>query len=158
MDEEQFRAEYTFNNFQLITVANPTKTDYAFQITMQVGVDPGTGKLVTEARHYMVKAGTTERFPGVIANKYLDQMSKLVAQEEDTFKLFADFGTRRKIYDGLILDKEDVLAQNKAMVEFPQAKPQEQAIESAPEEEVAFAGAKAEADRPRLGRPPKVQG
>jgi hypothetical protein len=149
IDENLFWAAYDFNNFKIVTVSNPTSKDYAFQITMQVGVDPASGKLLTEARHYIVKAGGNERFPGVVARYYLDQMSKLLAQEEDRFKLFADYGTRKEYYDRLIVDVEDLA--NQGMVELPHAK--QQVIEEAPAQEEAFAGLTSE--KPRLGRPVK---
>ena len=148
MDEQEFYKEYDYNNFKIVTVSNPTTKDYAFQITMQVGVDPASGKLLTEARHYTVKAGSSERFPGVVARYYLDQMSKLLAQAEDKFKLFADFNTRKEYYDRLIVDVEDLIAQ--PMVEFPSAAKQIEAAE--PEEEKAFAGVTQEAKDGRSGK------
>jgi hypothetical protein len=155
MDESAFITKYGFNNFKIVTVSNPTAEDHEFQITMEVGVDPVTGKLKTEARKYIVKAGGHERFPGVVAQKYLDEMAKKLSQEEDQFKLYVDYGTRSKYYDRLIEDVEDLVS---GPVNFEHLKPQgePEASEAAENEpEVAFAGLDETAETKSRGRAAK---
>src|SRR5437763_243217 len=110
MEESDFLTKYGFNNFKIVTVSNPTTKDHEIQITMEVGVDPANGKLRTEARKYVVEAGGSERFPGVVALKYLDEMSKNLAQLEERFNLYVDYNTRSEYYDRLIVDVEDLVA------------------------------------------------
>lgn len=149
MEEADFVRRYGFNNFKIVTVSNPTTEDHEFQITMEVGVDPATGKLKTEARQYVVKAGASERFPGVVAQKYLDEMAKKLAQQEKKFGLYVDLNTRGEYYDRLIVDVEDLVS---GPVEFEHLKPQEIAAESESEPEAAFAGINDTAESKRRGR------
>lgn len=132
MEESAFITKYGFNNFKIVTVSNPTTKDHEFQITMEVGVDPVTGKLRTEARKYVVKAGSSERFPGVVAQKYLDEMAKKLSQQEDKFKLYVDLGTRSEYYDRLIVDVEDLVS---GPVNFEHLRPQDAADEPASDTE-----------------------
>lgn len=103
MDEQQFLEKYDFNNFQVVDVKNPTDKDYPLIITMEVGFDHASKRMKTEKRTYVIKAGDHERLPGVVARKYLDEMSKLLSQKEDKFKLYVDWNMRAEYYERLIV-------------------------------------------------------
>lgn len=140
-----------------MTVVNPRKEDFVFQATSEVGVDTSTGKMKAEARTYRVKAGEHERFPGPIANLYLDQMSKLIAQDDNKFQFMIDFALKAQYYDDLIVDKESLINTYQPHPGYLD-KPEE-ATETAPAAEVPFAAATAantEKAPRKPGRPPKV--
>lgn len=103
MDEQQFLEQYDFNNFQVVDVKNPTDKDYNLIITMEVGFDHAAKRMKTEKRTYIIKAGSHERLPGVVARKYLDEMSKLLSQQEKKFGMFVDYNTRAEYYERLIV-------------------------------------------------------
>lgn len=132
---------------------NPRSEDYIFQATSDVGIDNATGKMKSEARTYRVKAGEHERFPGPIANMYLDQMAKLVAQDEDKFQFMIDFALKAQYYDQLIVSIEDLI--NATYTPFPEYldKPKDEA--EIPVEK-PFAAVKQETAIRKPGRPPKA--
>ncbi len=144
-EEKAFLEKYGFTNFQTVTVLNPTKDDYEFQIMVDVGVDRSTGKLRTDAKKYLVKAGEMERFPGYVANMYLDGMAKKLAQEDPKLGLGAvvNFHTRAKLYDDLIADVDDLL--NKQYVPFEEDTATADKVEETKEE--TFAGARKNASK-----------
>jgi hypothetical protein len=109
MDEQQFQAKYGFNNYQIITVTNPTEKDYEFQAVIEVGMDVATGKIRVEPRKYIVRAGGTERFPGPVALLYLDAMAKLISQDEGNFAAMIDPFQKATYYDSLIASTEDMI-------------------------------------------------
>lgn len=99
-----FKDRYWFTSLQMVTVLNPTwyreggdgtpvSRDYEFMVEM---------------RHFIVRAGQTERFPGVIANVYLDQMSKIIAQNEEKLSFMSDPAMKKIYYDKLIVNVEDL--------------------------------------------------
>lgn len=140
LDEQAFLAKYWYPSTHVVTVLNPRVADYQFQATVNVGLDMASGKPKVEPRQYMVKGGGKQRFPGPIANMYLDQMAKLIAQDDKNFGAFIDFTERAKYYDQLVVTTEDLIEQYH---EFPQYKEEEKVEESKPEE-VPFAAAKTE--------------
>lgn len=93
MNKQDFVNKYWFNSLQMVTVVNPLAEDFPFMVEM---------------RHFIIKAGQHERFPGVIANVYLDQMSKIIAQNDDKLGFMADPALRRVYYDKLIIDVENL--------------------------------------------------
>lgn len=161
MDEIAFNTKYWFSNMKIVTVVNPREEDYVFGAMSETGVDIATGKLKQEQRTYRVRAGEMERLPGPIANMYLDQMSKLIAQDEDKFQYMIDFALKAEYYDALISDSEDLIETYQPLPQYLQ-KP-----EAETPEEPAFAGK--DSDEPEnsgtgvktapaanLGRPKKV--
>lgn len=98
LNTKQFNDKYWFNSLQMIEVLNPAwypespghfvDRDYPFMVEM---------------RHFIIKAGQTEKFPGVIANVYLDQMSKIMAQNDDKLSYMTDPELRKIYYDNLIV-------------------------------------------------------
>jgi hypothetical protein len=157
VDEKEFLEKYWFKNTEVITVTNPRDTDYVFQMMVETGLNPATGKMGQEQRTYIVPAGGSERFPGPIANLYLDQMAKLLAQDDDRIQFMVDFALKAQYYDDLIANKDDLIAQH-----VPQSTPNYlKAAEQAPvAQEQPFAGAVPAESTPepkRMGRPPKVK-
>lgn len=94
LSTEDFNKKYWYTPLQMVTVINPTENDFPFMVEM---------------RNYMIKAGATERFPGIIANVYIDQMAKILAQEEDNFGHMSDPTLRAQYYDRLIVDVENMV-------------------------------------------------
>lgn len=144
IDEQAFAKKYWHTNTQIVTVVNPRKEDYIFQATSEVGVNLDTGKMQSEARTYRVPHGGKERFPGPIANMYLDQMSKLVAQDDDKIQYMIDFALRSQYYDDLIVSVEDLIH---TYTPFPEYLDKGDKVEEKPAEE-PFAGLKDEAKKP----------
>jgi hypothetical protein len=143
LDEVEFNNKYWFPNTMLITVTNPRTEDYKFQTVVQTGMDMTTGRMKEEPRQYRVKAGESERFPGPIANIYLDQMTKLVAQDEEKIHFLIDFSLKAEYYEKLIVSKEDLIQTYEERPEYLAGRVED--VAEAPKEE-AFAGAK---DKPK---------
>lgn len=150
MDEQQFNEKYWFKNTHVISVVNPRNEDYKFQAVIDTGMNVATGKMEASPRQYLVKAGGQERFIGVVANMYLDQMSKLIAQDEDKFQFMIDFALKAQYYDQLIIGIENLLEQNIALPEVPSYLEVAKEKNDDKAQEVPFAAAK------KLGRPPKA--
>lgn len=102
IDKEAFSKKYWFTSLQMVEVINPAwlkdgdgfiVQDYPFMVEM---------------RHFIIKAGGREKFPGVIANVYLDQMTKILAQNEGKLEFMADPNLMRVYYDKLIVDVENL--------------------------------------------------
>lgn len=138
-DETDFNVKYWHNSTKLVTVVNPRNEDYRFQAVIETGYSMETGKPMIEPRQYIVKAGGKERFPGPIANMYLDQMSKILAQEDKKIERMIDFALKAEYYDKLIVSVEDLLTQSHTYPQYEDAK--EEFIEEKPKEE-AFPAAK----------------
>jgi hypothetical protein len=148
VEEKDFYQKYWYTNAQLITVKNPRPPmmendvtgDYLFSCVVQTGIDISTGKAKEESRQYLVKAGGTESFPGPIANIYLDQMSKLLAQDEGKIQHMIDFSLRAAYYDRLTTEVRDLTAAYQQQTP-DYLKPATAEAPVGPPEE-AFAGAK----------------
>lgn len=118
---------------------------------MEVGFDHAAKRMKTEKRTYVIKAGDHERLPGVVARKYLDEMSKHLAQKEDKFKLYVDYATRAVYYERLIVP-EGIEDRINDYTPIPSVDAGSQAqIETT---EQPFAGVTSQ-EAPRVGRPPK---
>lgn len=92
-----FNAKYWFGSLQMVTVVNPLPEDWPFMVEM---------------RHYIIKKGSKERFPGVIANVYLDQMSKILAQHDENLGNMADPELKKIYYDKLIVSVENMMQEH----------------------------------------------
>jgi len=147
IDEQGFIAKYWHPNTEVVTVINPTSDDYIFKATVDAGVDMKTGRPRPEMREYRVPKGGSERFPGSIANMYLDQMSRQLAQKDNRLDRMVDFSERAKYYDQLTADTEDLIA---AYTPNPAYTDDNHSVKEEKKEEVPFSGAR------RPGRPPKV--
>lgn len=100
MTPKEFDDKYWFNPLQLITVVNPLPEPYPFMVEM---------------RHYEIGAGDKMQFPGTIANVYLDQMSRIVAQNEEKLGYIGDPNLRKIYYDRLIVDVQELAPQASAV-------------------------------------------
>jgi hypothetical protein len=136
VEEQEFNRKYWFNTMQIITVVNPTPKDYIFQAVIDAGVDVATGRMRAEQRQYKVPAGGTERFPGPIANMYLDQMAKLLAQQDEKFTLMIDLAHKAEYYDKLIVDMDDLMQSYQSLPQYQT----ETGAEETKAPEVPFAG------------------
>lgn len=67
---------------------------------------------MVEMRHYIIKAGAKERFPGVIANVYLDQMSKILAQHDENLGNMADPELKKIYYNRLIVSVDSLVQEH----------------------------------------------
>jgi len=99
LSNKEFNDQYWFNSLQMVEVINPpwyreggqgepVNKDFPFMVEM---------------RHFLIRAGETAEFPGPIANLYLDQMSKIMAQNEDKLAYMTDPALRKLYYDQLIV-------------------------------------------------------
>ena len=136
-------SRYRFDNYKMVTVINPRKEDYNFLV---------------EGRPYSIKAGSKKRFPGQIANVYIDHMIKLVAQDEKKIQFLVDPALREKYYQKLIIGVDDLIDPT-----MPDSKPyldddntkSDTATEEAEgsDEEEAFAGAEDGTEEPEADEP-----
>lgn len=149
MDEQQFTEKYNYDNLKMVTVLNPNSEDFPFSITMETSVDISNGQMKSETREYVVKAGEKMRLPGVAANLYLDQMSKLIAQQEDRFSLYPDFAERAKYYDDLIIEVEDLLGAFQNLPQYEEQTEEKEAIVETPFEQVEEKNEQPETPRER---------
>lgn len=160
-EEKEFAKEYFFNNMQMVTVVNPLTQDFEFGIQLEVGVDVATGQPKTDNRRYRVKHGGTERFPGPVANLYLDQVWRQIAQEKGDMGLgeYADFKRRAELYDDLVLEIQDMLNTHVTLPQYDVTNQEDKQEEP----EAAFAGLRStdehntptEGVAKTRGRPPK---
>lgn len=94
MTKEEFWKIYYFTPFQMVTVTNPKPYDYKFMV---------------ELRNFSIRSGVKEKVPGTIANVYLSQMTRIMAQDDDKMQFLSDFALMRTYYDKLIIEVENVL-------------------------------------------------
>lgn len=94
MTKQEFWKLYYFTPFQLVTVLNTKKNDYPFMV---------------EGRHFIIRAGAKEKLPGTVANIYLDQMTRIRAQDDDRMNFLSDFMLMKRYYDELIVDVENLI-------------------------------------------------
>lgn len=93
LTNEQFIKMYWFTGEQRVTVINPTNKDFVF---------------MHNQRHYVVRAESQEELMGPMANQYLDQMGRLLAQQQDMLGHWGDVNLRRQYLDQLIAKIEDM--------------------------------------------------
>lgn len=96
MTKEAFWKLYWFSPLQMVTVVNPKSYDYPFMV---------------EGRNYMIKAGTKEKVPGTIANVYLSQMTRIMAQDDDKMNFLSDFALMRQYFDKLIVNVDNLISE-----------------------------------------------
>lgn len=109
MSQEEFNRRYWFNSLQMVTVVNPKAQDYPFMV---------------EGRHFIIRGGASERYPGVIANVYLDNMSKIMAQDDDRLGYMGDPNLKRLYYDKLIANVESLVQEHNPLPAYMQNVPQ----------------------------------
>jgi hypothetical protein len=92
--KEEFWKVYWFTPLQMVTLINPKSYDYEFMV---------------ELRHFVIRAGKTEQVPGTIANIYLSQMTRIMAQDEEKMEFLSDFALMKVFYDRLIVDVKNLV-------------------------------------------------
>lgn len=94
MTKEDFWKSYWFTPFQMVTVINLKAEDYPFMV---------------EGRHFVIRSGTKEKIPGTVANIYLSQMTRILAQDDDKMSFLSDFALMKQYFDKLIVDVENLV-------------------------------------------------
>lgn len=97
LTKEDFWKIYWFSPLQMVMLINPKKYDYRFMV---------------ENRNFIIKAGAQEKMPGTVANVYLSQMTRIMAQDDDKMSFLSDFALMRQYYDKLIVDVESLIAED----------------------------------------------
>lgn len=105
LTKADWHEQYWFSPMQMITVVNPLPEDWPFMV---------------ELRHYVIKGGSHAQFPGMVANVYLDQMSKILAQNDEKLSYMGDPNLRRIYYDKLIVNKEDLVKETSTIPTYLQ--------------------------------------
>lgn len=103
LTKKQFNDTYWFSPLQMITVSNPKAEDYRFMVEM---------------RHFIIKAGATESFPGTVANVYLSQMTRILAQDDDRMELLSDINLMKFYYDSLIADVTSLIQEDRSVPDY----------------------------------------
>lgn len=110
LTKADWHEQYWFSPMQMITVVNPLPDDWPFMV---------------ELRHYIIRGGNHAQFPGMVANVYLDQMSKIMAQDDEKLGYMGDPNLRRLYYDKLIVNKEDLVKETDSTPTYLQDKKEE---------------------------------
>jgi len=95
MTKKDFWAQYWFSPLQLVKLTNPKKQDYVFMV---------------ELRQFVIRSGATEELPGTVANVYLSEMTRVLAQDDDKLEHLSDFALMKIYYDRLIVSVKDLAA------------------------------------------------
>lgn len=103
MTKDDFWRKYWFSPLQMVTLINPKSEDYKFMVEM---------------RNFVIKAGTKEKMPGTVANVYLSQMTRIIAQDEDKMQHLSDFALMKQYFDRLIVDVESLVAEDHSQPEY----------------------------------------
>jgi len=94
LTKKEFWAKYWFSPLQMVTLKNPKQTDYNFMVEM---------------RNFVVRAGATETMPGTVANVYLSQMTRIMAQDDEKMEHLSDFNLMKIYFDKLIVNVKDMM-------------------------------------------------
>lgn len=117
MTKEEFWKVYWFTPLQMVTLINP-KYDYKFMV---------------EGRTYLIRAGAKEKMPGTVANVYLSQMTRIMAQDDDKMQFLSDFALMRIYYDKLIVDVESLISETSSAPAYLSQVPEHMKAAGAPE-------------------------
>ena len=111
LTRKQFYEQYWFSPLQMVTLINPKAEDYKFMVEM---------------RHFIIRAGAQEQMPGTVANVYLSQMTRILAQDEDKLQFLSDY------FDRLIVDVKSLMQEDNSQPAYLKQVPQSM-IGEAPE-------------------------
>lgn len=103
LTQKEFDDKYWFNPLQMVTVVNPLPEMYPFMV---------------ELRHYEILPGSHMQYPGMIANVYLDQMSRILAQNDEKLGYIGDPNLRKIYYEKLIVDITDLAPQASVIPQY----------------------------------------
>lgn len=101
--KDEFWAQYWFTPLQLVKVINPQPYDYEFKV---------------EGRSFVIKAGTSQKYPGNITNVYLSNMSRIKSQEDDKMQFMSDFALMEQYYKALIVEVEELVQTSTSVPEY----------------------------------------
>lgn len=94
LTRDEFWKQYWFTPMHMVTLVNPKETDYHFMVEM---------------RNFVIKAGAQETMPGTVANVFLSQMTRILAQDDDKMEHLSDFALMKKYYDKLIVNVKNLV-------------------------------------------------
>lgn len=86
--------EFDWSEDQQVTVVNPTKSDFKFQV---------------HSKEYMVGAGRMAKMPGYIAWMYVYKLATKMAIDAGDFLHWNEEGFRKTYYDKLIAGTDEVV-------------------------------------------------
>lgn len=92
--KDEFWRVYWFSPLQMVTLVNPKSYDYPFMF---------------ELRNFVIKKGSKEKLPGTVANLYLSQMTRIMAQDDGKMEHLSDFALMENYYKSLIVDVENMV-------------------------------------------------
>lgn len=118
MTKEEFWANYWFSPLQMVTLINPKSYDYKFMV---------------ENRNFIIRAGANEKMPGTVANVYLSQMTRIMAQDDDKMSFLSDFALMRQYYDSLIVDVISLISEDHSQPAYLSSVPAHMRVESEPD-------------------------
>lgn len=103
-----FWKKWWFTPYDMVQVVNPKPEDYHFMV---------------ELRPFVIKAGTSEKMPGTVANVYLSQMSRILAQDEDKMQHMSDFLLMEAYYKRLVVTTESLIKEDTSVPAYLQNVP-----------------------------------
>lgn len=118
MTKDEFYKHYWFTPFQMVTVINTKTQDYPFMV---------------EGRHFIIRSGTKEKIPGTVANIYLSQMTRILAQDDDKMNFLSDFSLMKQYFDKLIVDVENLVKDYDSTPAYLNKVPEHMKVNSSPE-------------------------
>lgn len=118
MTKDEFWKKYWYSPLQMVTLINPMPYDYKFMVEM---------------RNFVIQAGRHEKMPGTVANVYLSQVTRIMAQDDDKMQHLSDFALMKVYYDKLIIDVESLISEDHSQPEYLKNVPSHMRDESQPE-------------------------
>jgi len=110
MTKKQFYDKYWFTPFDMVKIRNIKSEDFRFMVEM---------------RHFIIRANSELNVPGTVANVYLNQMTKILAQDEEKMHLLSDYNFRAEFYDRLIVETSNNMPVMDSTPEYLKRVPQE---------------------------------
>lgn len=107
--------EFGWDRDQQITVKNPTKNDFKFQVN---------------SKYYQVNAGKSAKMPGFIAWTYVYKISQQMALEAGDFQHWNDINVRKRYFSNVVVDKGQLI---QSVDEQPEPEPEFETFETEPE-------------------------
>lgn len=115
--KKEFYDTYWFQPTDIVTLLNPLAEDYIFMV---------------EGRHFKIAASAVLDLPGTVANVYLNNMTKIMAQNDDRMDLLSDFNLMAQYFNKLISNKKSTMVEFDPTPAYMKQVPQS-AIGQAPE-------------------------
>jgi len=115
MTKKEFWEKYWFSTLHMVTLINPLPEDYRFMVEM---------------RHFIIKAGAQEQMPGTVANVYLSQMTRIMAQNDNKMEFLSDVNLMKQYYDALIVDAKNMMPEDNSQPAYLAQVPQNMRAEA----------------------------